>query len=96
MPYFTCITTIRDCIWLKQFETVEVERALREAVAALPHDDGAGPFDDELEWLHSVASGQTVVTMQPLGHCKNTWVWREGLAYEPQYITYVVKTDATP
>ena len=93
MPIYTCFTEIRDCIYLKQLEVNDPEIALREAIAALPYDDGAGPFDEELEWLQNVAGGNIEVTLHPVGHCKNTWLWLEGARYEPQYLSYIVKTD---
>ncbi len=95
MPHFTCITTIRDCIWLKQTEAADVSAALRQAIAVLPYDDGAGPIDDELDWLLSVAGGEAAVTMDPVGHCRNTWVWLEGLRNEPEYLTYAIQTDVS-
>ncbi|MDR0441473.1 MAG: hypothetical protein LBI59_10945 [Candidatus Accumulibacter sp.] len=95
MPYFTCITTINDSIHLKQVEAGGAAAALREAVAALPYDDGAGPFDEELEWLRQVSAGEAPVTMNPVGHCKNTWLWSEGARHEPQYLTYVIQTDVS-
>jgi len=95
MPYFTCITTINGSIHLKQIEADDPAYALREAVSSLPYDDGTGPFDDELEWLQQVAGAQVPVTMHPVGHCKNTWLWLEGARYEPQYLTYVIQTDVS-
>lgn len=93
MPYFTCITEIRNSVHLKQVECEEPVVALRKAIASLPFDDGQGPFDEELEWLQSMAAAQTPATLHPVGHCKNTWLWLEGARYEPQYLMYVIKTD---
>lgn len=95
MPHFTCFTTVGDSIYLDQVEASEPEAALRRAIATLPYDDGAGPFDEELEWLQQVAGGGIVVTLLPVGHCRNTWLWREGARYEPQYLVYVVQTEIT-
>jgi hypothetical protein len=95
MPYFTCITTINDSIYLRQVEAGDSTAALREAVAALPYDDGTGPFDEELEWLQQASGAQVPVTMHPVAHCKNTWLWLEGARHEPQYLTYVIQTDVS-
>lgn len=95
MPHFTCFTTIGDSVYLKQLQTAEPEAALRQALAVLPYDDGAGPFDEELEWLQRVAGGEEPVSLLPVGHCKNTWFWLEGARYEPQYLVYIVQTDVT-
>lgn len=93
MPHFTCITEIRNSFYLKQVECEQPDVAVREAVASLPYDDGEGPIDEELEWLQSVARAEVTVTLHPVGHCKNTWLWLEGARYEPQYLMYVIKTD---
>ena len=69
--------------------------SLRDHVAALPYDDGTGPFGEELEWLLRVSGGTEPVEMLPVGHCRGTWLWSDGERYEPQYITYVVCTDVT-
>ena len=93
MPIYTCFTENRDSSHLEQTEAENEVMALKEAIASLPYDDGAGPFDEELEWLQNVAGGNIDVTLHPVGHCKNTWLWLEGARYEPQYLTYIVKTD---
>jgi hypothetical protein len=93
VPIFTCITEIRQSTHLSQHVAVAPSQALREHVAALPYDDGTGPFDDELEWLQNVAGGISEVTMHPVSHCRNTWLWLEGARYDPQYLTYMVQTD---
>lgn len=95
MPHFTVITTIRDCIYLKQAEAPNAENALREAIASLPYDDGTGPFDEELEWLQRIASGELAVTLHSVGHCKNTWLWLEGARNDPQYLSYAIQTDVS-
>jgi hypothetical protein len=59
----------------------------------LPYDDGAGPFDDELDWLRSISGGSSDVALIDVSHCKNTWLWGDGARYEPQYLTYLVQTD---
>jgi hypothetical protein len=93
MDTFTCITEIRESIHLTQHTADNPTAALRKHIAALPFDDAAGPFDDELGWLQRVSDGTEGVDLHPVGHCKNTWLWRNGAASEPQYLTYVVKTD---
>ena len=95
MPYFTCVTKINESIYLKQVEAGDQASALREGIAALPYDDGTGPFDEELELLQQVSGAQAPVTMHSVGHCKNTWLWLEGARYEPQYLTYVIQTDVS-
>lgn len=95
MPHFTCLTENRDCIYLMQFEAETPDRALRLAITALPYDDLAGPFEEELNWLHEVAAGEVPVTMQPVVHCRSTWLWLEGARYYPPYTTYVIKTDVS-
>ena len=93
MDTFTCITEIRDSFHLTQHAAESPAAALREHIAALPFSDGAGPFDEELEWLQRVSGGKEGVEMIPVGHCKNTWLWSDGARYQPQYLTYIVKTD---
>jgi hypothetical protein len=93
MPYFTCITTIDEAVHLKQVEATDSAAALREAIVALPYDDGSGPFEEELEWLLQVTGAQAPTTMHPVGHCRNTWLWLEGARREPQYLAYVIQTD---
>jgi len=93
VPVFTCITEVRKSFHLSQHVASEPESALRDHIAAIPYDDGAGPFDDELEWLHRVSSGVEQIEMHPVGHCRSTWLWLSGARHEPQYITYVVRTD---
>jgi hypothetical protein len=90
---FTCITEVRRWFHLTQHSAPTPEAALREHIAALPYDDGAGPFGEELEWLRRVSGGAEPVEMLPVGRCRGTWLWRGGSRYEPQYITYVVRTD---
>lgn len=93
MATFTCITEARDSIHLTQHATHDPTAALREHIAALPYDDGTRPFDEELEWLQGISGGVFDVELIAIGHCKNTWLWRDGAQYNPQYITYIVKTD---
>jgi hypothetical protein len=33
------------------------------------------------------------VELVPVGHCRSTWLWRDGARHEPQYITYIVRTE---
>ena len=75
---------------------MEPESALRDHIAALPYDDGAGPFEDELEWLRRVSRGSEPIELLPVTQCRSTWLWRDGARYEPQYITYIVRTDVGP
>ncbi|WP_152049376.1 hypothetical protein [Tautonia marina] len=93
MAVFTCITEVRESFHLSQHTSATPEAALRDHIAALPYDDGTGPFDDELEWLLRVSGGTEPVEMLPIGHCRVTWLWKGGTLYEPKYITYVVRTD---
>ena len=93
---FTCITEVRGSFHLTQHAKTGPEAALRDHIAALPYDDGAGPFDDELEWLRRVIGEAEPVEMLPVGHCRGTWLWLGGTRHEPQYITYVVRTDVEP
>ena len=93
MPHFTLITSVRDSTELIQVEAENVEDALRQAIGRLPYDDGAGPADEELDWLQDVANGKTRVTMLPVKQCKNTWLWAEGGRYVPPYFTYAVQTE---
>jgi len=86
---------IREEIFLYQFEVDNPESALRKCVASLPYDDGKGPFDEELDWLQEIASGSAEVTLHPIGHCINTWMWLEGSRFEPQYLSYIIKTDVS-
>jgi hypothetical protein len=93
MPHFTFVTTVRDSVYLKQVKAPSVNAALREAIAALPFDNGGGPFDEELEWLQQVATGGTTVTLHLVHGCENTWLWIEGARHEPQYLTHAVQTE---
>ena len=96
MAVFTCITEVRDSIHLTQHAVSGPEAALRARIAALPYDDGAGPFDDELEWLLRVSGGTEPVELLPVGHCPGVWFWRGGARYEPPYTTYVIRTAVGP
>ncbi len=96
MAVFTCITEVRESFHLTQHSATGPEAALRDHIAALPYDDGTGPFDEELEWLRRVSGGAEPVEMLPVGHCRGTWLWRGGSRFEPQYITYIVRTDVVP
>lgn len=94
MPAFTCITLIRDSFHVTQHAATGPDAALRIHIGNLPHDDGDGPFGDELEWLLRIAEGAEQVTMLAMGdNCKNTWLWSEGARYDRQYHTYVVQSD---
>ncbi len=90
---FTCITNIRDSIHITQHAAASPTDALREHIAALPYDDGTGPFDAELDWLHSVSGGDLEIALIPVTQATNTWLWLDGARYEPQYLTYIVQTD---
>jgi hypothetical protein len=93
MDVFTCITEVRENFHLTQHTASGPGEALRQHIAALPYDDGAGPFDEELEWLLSVSSGARQIQLAPVGNCKTTWLWLDGSRYQPQYLTCIVKTD---
>jgi hypothetical protein len=93
MGTFTCITEIRDSSHLSQHAAESPDAALRDHIAALPYDDGAGPFGEELAWLRRISGGRQEIALIPVGHCKNTWLWLDGARYEPQYLTYIVKTQ---
>jgi len=95
METFTCITEIRDSFHLSQHTAASPAAALRDHIAALPYDDGAGPFDEELQWLRGINGGNQDVKLVPVGHCKNTWFWLDGAKYQPQYLTYIVKTEVS-
>ncbi len=89
---FTCTTEVRRSFHLTQHVATEPSAALREHIAKLPYDDGAGPFDEELESLRRVSGGLQEIELLPVTQCKNTWPWRDGALYRPQYLTYIVKT----
>ncbi len=93
MPRYTCITESRQSFHLTQHDTDKPSDAVRLHLAALPYDDGRGPFDDELDWLQTITGGSAAVTMHPVTQCRGTWLWLEGARHEPQYLTYVVQTD---
>jgi hypothetical protein len=95
VPDFTCITEVRGSFHLSQHPSATPEEALREHVAALPFDDGEGPFDEELEWLRRIAGAQQAVELLPVRQCPGTWLWLDGARYEPKYITYIVRTLAS-
>ena len=61
MAIFTCITEVRESFHLTQHSATAPETALRDHIAALPYDDGVGPFDDELDWLRRVSGGTEAV-----------------------------------
>lgn len=62
-------------------------------IAALPYDDGTGPFDDELDWLKGVSDSSSEINLLPVSHCRGTWLWLDGARHAPQYLTYIVRTD---
>lgn len=92
MAVYTCITENRDFFHLTQHAATGPDAALRNHIAALPFDDGFGQFNDELEWLTRVSNGSEPVEMLPVGNCRGTWLWQEGLRTEPRYVTYVVRS----
>jgi hypothetical protein len=92
MSTFTCITEVRESFHVSQHAAEDARAALREHIARLPFDDGAGPFGEELEWLQRVSGGLQEIDLHPVVHCKNTWLWRDGALYRPQYLTYIVET----
>lgn len=93
MPVFTCITNVRDSGHLTQRPAANAEDALREHIGLFPYDDGDGPFDAELEWLLRVSGGREHVELTPCAGCRNVWLWSNGARNEPQYLTYIVRTD---
>ena len=93
---FTCLIEVRDNFHLSQHHTSGPEYALRDGVAALPYDDGTGPFDEELDWLHRVGGGSEPVELLPVAPCQGVWLWLGGARHEPQYIAYIVRTDTSP
>jgi hypothetical protein len=95
MPVFTCITYVRESIYLHQHTADGPEPALREGIAKLPYDDGAGPFDEELDWLLRVSGGSEPVEMLPVVSCPGVWLWLGGARHDPQYTIYVVRTAST-
>lgn len=95
MATFTCITDVRNSIHLSQHSAEHPAAALRDHIAALPFSDATGPFDDELDWLLAVSGGSQPIALLPVGGCKNSWLWHDGAIHDPQYLTYVVKTDLT-
>ena len=95
MPHFTCITLIRDSFHLTQHPAGCPEDALREHIGKLPHDDGEGAFDEELDWLLGVAEGRGPIKLLPLESCPGTWMWEDGARHKPPYSTYIVRTAVT-
>lgn len=95
MPLFTCITECRESFHLSQHEALGPEAALRKHIAALPYSDATGPFDEELDWLRSISEGGLSVELLPVAHCKNTWLWMDGCRSNPQYCTYLVRTESS-
>ncbi len=92
MAVFTCITEVRESFHLTQHSAGGPEAALRDHLAALPYDDGAGPFGDELEWLRRLSGGIDSVELVTVGHCPGTWMWLGGARHKPPYSTYIVRT----
>jgi hypothetical protein len=94
MATFTLITDAHESVHVSQHEAAAPADALRLHIFAFPYDDASGPFDHELEWLQEVASGASRPTLVAVHGCRNTWTWLEGAQHEPQYLTYIVQTDA--
>ena len=78
MAVFTCITEVRESFHLTQHLAGGPEAGMRDHLAALPYDDGAGPFGDELEWLRRLSGGIDSVELVTVGHCPGTWMWLGG------------------
>ena len=93
MPLYTCVTENRDSFHLTQHCAETPADAMRLHLEAFPYDDGAGPFDQELNWLQQVIDDSAPLSVHPVGHCKGTWLWVEGARHSPQYLTYIVQTD---
>lgn len=96
MAVFTCITTVLDSFHLTQHSAGGPETAFQDHIAALPYDDGAGPFDDELDLLLRISGGTETVELLPVGECRGTWMWLAGARYKPPYYTYIIRTDVGP
>jgi len=90
MAAFTCITNVRESFHLTQHDAQDATAALRAHILALPYDDAT---DDEREWLRRVWGGSQEIKLSPVERCNNTWLWLDGARNEPQYLTYIVKTD---
>ncbi|MBB6430267.1 hypothetical protein [Algisphaera agarilytica] len=90
---FTCITESNGIFHLSQHTSSTPDAALREHVAVLPVDDGVDPFDAELDWLLKVSDGATELELIPVSDCPGTWLWIDGARHQPQYSTYIVRTD---
>jgi hypothetical protein len=63
---FTCITEVRNCFHVTQHEADNPGEALRQHIEDLPYDDGAGPFDEEAEWLQRICDGSEPIDLMPL------------------------------
>jgi len=94
MPTFTVITLVGDEYHVTQHRYDTPERALADNIGRLPHDDGSGPLDEELEWLVAVAEGRSKVTLDGVHRrFHGTWRWLEGEQHVPAYRSWVVQTD---
>jgi hypothetical protein len=93
---YTVITENRDAFRLSQHACETPETALAQHIGQLPFDDGAGPFDEELDWLQAVASGEAQITLLEVSSCRGTWMWLEGARSNPPYSTYLVRTELEP
>ena len=91
MPIYTLITEIRESFHVSQHEAATPQAAVANHIAALPYDDGAGPFDEELDWLATIGSGAGSVTLVDV--CPAAWMWLEGARHNPPYSTYIVQTE---
>jgi len=93
MPTFTCITNVRDCIYLSQHAVDSPDHALRQGLGKLPYEDGNDRPDEEWNWLLAVIENRIPVELIPVNHCVNTWCWFGGRQFDTLYSTYIILTQ---
>ena len=93
MPTFTCITDVRECIWVSQHTVDTPECALRQALGKLPYEDGNDRPDEEWSWLLGIIESRLPAELLPVQHCVNTWCWFGGRQFDTLYSTYIVLTQ---
>jgi hypothetical protein len=96
MDSFTCVTSTSDECHISQHAAANPEAAVRLHARRYPLPDGEDPESDLVTWLSAVTDGSQPVTLQPVAGCRETWLWREGLANRLRFTTYVVRTKTTP
>lgn len=91
MTTYTIISHIRDSTEVNQFIVDTLEEAIRQSIKHLPHHDGEDL--DELDYaiLSDIMSKIKKPTFSAL-HCKNTWLWLDGLELKNKITTYIIKT----